>query len=167
MTNIYHATPYDISATGFYFKTLEDYTEQAATHRNEYGDPVEEYEIQFIDGDNCALFRALNVDQANLAQWFGSFEDLEGDEAIKALYLAEDLHCTMNNLLDKLDDVMLYEGTAQDYCWDYLQDCGILEQIPEHLRFYFDDEAYARDMVLNGDITEFRADNTDYIVWGC
>ncbi|WP_417433815.1 antirestriction protein ArdA [Kiloniella sp.] len=52
------------------------------------------------------------------------------------------------------------------YCWDYLQDCGILEQIPEHLRFYFDDEAYARDMDLNGDITEFRADNTDYIVWG-
>ena len=61
---------------------------------------------------------------------------------------------------------MLYEGKAKDYCWDYLQDCGIFEQISEYFRFYFYDEAYARDMVLNVDIAEFCADNTDYIVWG-
>ena len=48
MTNIYHTTPYDISATGFYFSTYDEYAEKAASHRNEHGDPVEEYEIQFI-----------------------------------------------------------------------------------------------------------------------
>lgn len=36
MTNIYHATPYDISVAGFYFKNYAEYTAKAATHRNEY-----------------------------------------------------------------------------------------------------------------------------------
>ena len=52
MTNIYHATPFDISAAGFYFSTYEDYLEKSASNRNEYCDPVEEYEILFIDGNN-------------------------------------------------------------------------------------------------------------------
>ena len=90
MTNTYHATPYDISAAGFYFKDYDDYNTQAATHKNEYGDPVEEYEIQFIDGDNYKLFSALSVNQANLKQWFDDYENLDGEEYIKAIYLAED-----------------------------------------------------------------------------
>lgn len=167
MTNSYHATSYDISAAGFYFKDFEEYTAKAAAHRNEYGEPVEEYEIQFIDGDNYKLFGELNVSQANLEQWFDDFEELDGDEAIKAIYLAEDLHCTMDDLLDKLEDVMLFEGTAEEYVDQYLEDCGILDQIPEQLQYYFDSKAYARDMLINGDITELSIDNTDYIVWGC
>ena len=43
-----HAQPYDISASGFYFDSLEDYQAKAAKARNDYGDPVEEFEIQFI-----------------------------------------------------------------------------------------------------------------------
>lgn len=92
MTNIYHATPYDISAMGFYFSSYEDYEQQAKRHTNANGNPVEEYEIQFIDGDNCKLFEALNVNQANLKQWFDDFEDLDGEGFIKALYLADDLN---------------------------------------------------------------------------
>lgn len=30
---------------------------------------------------------------------------------------------------------------------------GILEEIPEHLRYYFDYEKYKRDLELGGDIT--------------
>ena len=37
MTNTYHATPYDISAAGFYFTDYEDYLEKSASLRNEYG----------------------------------------------------------------------------------------------------------------------------------
>ena len=88
MPNIYHATPYDISATGFYFETLDECRERASRHRNEYGDPVEEYEIQFIDGDNYELFKAIGVNQANLPLWFDQFEDLDEDEAARAIYLA-------------------------------------------------------------------------------
>lgn len=166
MTNEYHAAAYDISATGFYFSNYEDYTDKAAKHRNEYGDPVEEYEIQFIDGDNHRLFSALRINQANLKQWFDNYEELCDEELIKAIYLAEDQHCTMNEILDKLDDVVLFEGTAVEYAESYLEDTGLLDQIPENLRFYFDTESFARDMILNGDVTELSFDGTDYVVWG-
>ena len=79
MTNIYHATSYDISASGFYFKTYDEYLDQSVKHRNDYGDPVEEYEIQFIDGDNYRLFGSLGINQANLDKWFSDFEELETD----------------------------------------------------------------------------------------
>ena len=38
-----------------------------------------------------------------------------------------------------------------------------LSEMPKNIRLYFDVEAFAHDMVLNGDITELRI---DYIVWG-
>jgi len=167
MTNTYHATPYDISATGFYFNTYDEYLDKSASHRNEYGDPVEEYEIQFIDGNNYKLFEAIGVNQANLKQWFDDFEDLDGDDLIKAIYLAEDMGYLNDSILERLDDVMLFEGTAIQYAESYIEDTGLLDQMPENLQYYFDTEAFARDMVLGGDITELRVDGTDYIVQAC
>lgn len=154
MTNIYHATPYDISAVGFYFSTFEDYLEKSASHRNEYRDPVEEYKIQFIDGENYALFSAIGVNQANLKLWFDEYEHLDEDDAVKAIYLAEHLSCSADEVLGHLDDVHLFEGTPLEYAESYIEDTGLLNEIPEHLRYYFDTEAFARDMVLGGDISE-------------
>jgi hypothetical protein len=166
MENLYHATPYDISATGFYFKTYEDYTNQAATHRNEYGDEVDEFEIQYIDGDNYELFKALSVNQANLEQWFDEFENLDGEDLIKAIYLASDLNYDIGDILSSLDDVYLFEGTAEEYADDYLESTGTLDQIPENLRFYFDVALFARDMLWGGDISEVTIAGTDYIAQG-
>lgn len=167
MTNQYHATPYDISATGFYFTSYDEYVEKAASHKNAYGDPVEEYEIQFIDGDNCELFKAIGVNQANLEQWFDDFEDMDDDDAVKVIYLTEHLgYSNPSDLLDKLDDVCLFEGTAEEYAWDYIEETGMLNDMPENLRYYFDTESFARDLVLGGDITEARINGTDYVIWG-
>ena len=71
MTHLY-AQPYDISATGFYFKSAEEYEKNVKALRNEYGDPVEEFEIQFIDGDaiDCDLAEAIGLNQVNLARFF-------------------------------------------------------------------------------------------------
>jgi hypothetical protein len=44
MTQLF-AQPYDISATGFYFETEEEFTSKASALRNGYGDQVEEFEI--------------------------------------------------------------------------------------------------------------------------
>ena len=167
MTNQYHATPYDISATGFYFSTYEEYVEKAATHKNEYGEPVEEYEIQFIDGDNHQLFKALQVNQANLNQWFDDFEELDEDDCNKATYLAEySGYSDMNDILSNMDDVMLFEGTAEEYAEQYIEDTGMLNDMPKNLRYYFDTEAFARDMVLGGDVSVVEVNGTNYVAWG-
>lgn len=42
--------------------------------------PVEEYELQYIDGDNHRLFDALGISQATLAAWFTLLEALDEDE---------------------------------------------------------------------------------------
>ncbi len=165
--NIYHATPYDISAAGFYFKTYEEYLEKTAHHTNDYGDPVEEFEIQFIDGDNYELFNALRVCQASLELWFADFEDLDGYDLIRATYLAEYTGYEADDIQHRLDDIHLFEGTAQEYVEQYIEDTGILDQIPEHLRFYFDVERFTNDMLLGGDITEVTIQNTNFIVQEC
>lgn len=162
MTHLYHATPYDISAQGFYFSDYESYEEQAAKHRNAYGELVEEYEIQFIDGDNHQLFKALSVNQATLKQWFDELEELEGLDYCKAVYLSEEGY-SAEQILERMDDVMIYEGEATDYAYELLEETGMLNEIPESLRFYFDIEAFARDLLLNGDISAFELDGSHYV----
>ena len=164
MSNIYHATPYDITAAGFFFHDYEEYMAKAKTHRNEAGDPVEEYEIQFIDGENYTLFDRLGVNQTNLEQWFDDFEDINGDDYIKAVFMAEYLGDDMDTILGRVDDIHLFEGTAIEYAQQYIDDTGLLAEMPENLQFYFDTGAFARDMVLGGDITEVSIDGTDYII---
>ena len=170
MTNQYHATPYDLSAAGFYFTTYEDYLEKASNHKNEYGDPVEEYEIQFIDSDlpwcNGSLFKTLGINQANLDKWFSDFENMSMEDAVKAIYLSDYVRYDINDILDRMDDITLFKGTAQEYAEYYIDDTGLLDTMPENLRYYFDAEAFARDMVMSGDITEVEINSTQYIAWG-
>jgi len=77
MTTLF-AQPYDISAQGFYFSDFEDYQTKAAKAVNHYGQPVEEFEIQFIDGDDidCELAKAYGVSQANLKSYFSAVDEL-------------------------------------------------------------------------------------------
>ncbi len=170
MTNQYHATPYDISATGFYFNTYEEYTEKASSHKNQYGDVVEEFEIQFIDSDlpwcNGPLFKAIGVNQSNLDTWFHTFEDMCREDAVKSIYLSDYTGYDISEIIDRLDDIILFQGTAKAYAEEYIEDTGLLNDMPENLRYYFDTEAFAKDMVLSGDITEVEINNVHYIAWG-
>ncbi|MGB1096143.1 MAG: antirestriction protein ArdA, partial [Paracoccaceae bacterium] len=81
MTTLY-ANPYDISASGFYFETAEDYHAKAKALRNDYGEPVEEFEIEFIDGDeiDCALAKAWGLCQSNFASFFDACEDWDEEQ---------------------------------------------------------------------------------------
>lgn len=56
---------------------------------------------------------------------------------------------------DKFQDCYRGEFSSwEDMVEQLLEDTGELNQIPEHLRNYFDYQAYARDMRLGGDICE-------------
>lgn len=49
---IFYAQPYDIAALGFYFEDAETYLAKINAITNEYGEQVEEFELQFIDGND-------------------------------------------------------------------------------------------------------------------
>ena len=81
------AQPYDINEMGFYFESFDDYKEKADKLRNSSGQPVEEFEIQLIEGASidCDLFNALQVHQGDIEAFFEAFDNWTDDEKIKVI----------------------------------------------------------------------------------
>lgn len=160
------AHPYDQAACGFYFTSLENYELETANHVNKHGEPVEEYEIQFINGTDeaCTFARLANPNQGDLASWFDGLEQFEGlndMQQVVLAYLMEDLHRSISDALDIVDDVIIIEGTATDWATDYVNECC---ELPQFALDYFDYEAFGRDADLNGDISTFRHEGSDYVI---
>lgn len=153
MTTFY-AQPYSLEHTGFYFDSLEQY-ETGMQQLEERG--CEEVEIQFIDGEGhlAALAKATDIGQGDVALWFEVLEDLDETAAIQMSFLLEDIGYGLSEALERYDEVCLYEGQASDFAYELYE---ASYDIPEHLRLYIDYEAIARDMKINGDITELRHD---------
>ncbi|MGB0696266.1 MAG: hypothetical protein ACPGOY_11495 [Rhodospirillaceae bacterium] len=93
-----HAQPYDISASGFFFETAEQYQDRAAACRNDFGQPVEEFEIQFIDGEalDCALAQAWGINQANFPAYLEALDDWDEDRKRRYIIAVGEAATTMN-----------------------------------------------------------------------
>ena len=141
------AVPYDTSAPAFYFNSLEDYQQQYAKQL-----PVEEYEMQFIDGDNPQLFNEALICQASIDVWFDALKDVQddSDHGIAIRYLLS-LGYSLSEALDHADDVQVYRGKASDFAYDLYSDTDI----QPHLLNYIDYNAIARDLELGGELDEF------------
>ena len=162
-----HAQPYDISATGFYFRSLEEYQQKSKNHKNNYGDEVEEYELQFIDGDDldCDLFKALSIHQGNFHHYFTACEDWDEDQKIKVIIAVGEAGYNFNPESGDPDDfdIDLYElDTLRDLAEQFIEE-GLFGEIPENIRFYLDYDAIARDLsveygetVINGQTIIYR-----------
>ena len=79
MTTTLFATPYNISANGFFFTNLEDYESKSSSLLDAYGNTVEEFSIELIDSDDSDLFLACNINQSNLNVWYDEAELLQDD----------------------------------------------------------------------------------------
>lgn len=155
------AQPYNMDACGFYFHSAEEFEAKAEALRDRYGNPVEEFEIQFINGDDAELFEACGIGQANLSVWFDDIEGMDEREKIALCFLAGALGYSLDNAMDKVEDVILFHGDAQEAAEELFDEC-YAHAIPENLRFYFDMEKFARDLEIGGDFNEFRYDGSTY-----
>ncbi|MFM0298719.1 antirestriction protein ArdA [Paraburkholderia sediminicola] len=162
--NSYFACPYNIDATGFYFHSLEEYLQRSVQCADSFGNLVEEFEIQFIDGGaaDAQLFEALDVNQASLSRWFDCVDELSAEAKAAVFYLASQCGQTAEDALDNAKDVILREGEIADAAADQFDE--IYSELPQGVRMYVDIEAYARDCRLNGDLDEFDFDGTTYSV---
>ncbi len=164
MTNLY-AQPYDISAHGFYFESVEDYTTRASKLLNSYGDQVEEFEIQFIDGEgiDCQLFEALSVSQCNLEAYFEAVENWDEDQKIKVIIAVGEVGYKFNLGKDSPDDfdVTLYQVATMRELAEQFFDEGMFGDIPDAIQSYIDYDAIARDLKM--DYSEITIDGTRYI----
>jgi len=161
--NTFFAQPYNTDAIGFYFDTLEAYTEKSENLLDAFNNPVEEFEFQFIDGDDCELFSACGINQANLSVWFETIAELSDHEKTALYYLCSFSGYTLVDAMEKLDEVNLSECTLKDAAADLFDEI-YLHDIPQQVRNYINYDQFAHDCQLNGDFHEFQFNGT---TWTC
>ncbi len=151
MTTLY-AQPYDISATGFYFETVQQYEEHAAKAVNDYGEPVEEFEIQFIDGEaiDAALAKAWEISQGNIAAYLEAVEDWEYHSKVRFI-IAMEQGIRFDPAADDIDllDVDIHSAETLRELAEQFVDDGYYGDIPEALSGYIDYDAIARDLAMD------------------
>lgn len=102
---------------------------------------------------------------------FGEYPDLE---AVLSYALAVEEHGeAWEAYVEHLGDYATAEGfedaymgcydSPEDWAWDFVESCGVLDSVPENLRCYFDFEKYAREAELGGDISFVRMDGDTYV----
>ncbi|MCK4945003.1 MAG: antirestriction protein ArdA [Alphaproteobacteria bacterium] len=164
MTQLY-AQPYDISANGFYFESMEEYDSKYAKCKNDFGGQVEEFEIQFIDGEeiDAALFKALDIHQGNSDAFFTACEEWNEDQKIKVIIAVGECGYSFDLYKDDPDnfDIELYElDNLKDLAEQFIEE-GLFGEIPESIQSYLDCDAIARDLGM--DYSEIRLNGQNYI----
>lgn len=128
----------------------EDFIEACQELHSDEDDP----ELMFADYEEIpeGYISESYVDEA-LWEWLDLDDD---DREIVYLYQAQiDEHASIEDILEA------YCGQAdseEEYAEQLVEELGYLEQLPEHLRNYFDYEAFARDIFIT-DYTFVRDDN--------
>jgi antirestriction protein len=127
---------------------LEDYADKDAfleacreLHKDE-SDP--ELMFQDFEGFPRSLYSESSINEA-IWEWL---ELDEGDRELLAVYQEHidesgDIETARESFLGKFD-------SAEDWAAQFLDDTGMLSEVPESLRNYIDFEAYARDAGYNG-----------------
>lgn len=157
MTTFY-AQPYNIDASGFYFDSAKAYAKKATTNRDRFGMPVEEYEIQFINGDDTdqLLAKALPINQATINRFFELAETWEDHEKIRVYIAVCECGYSFDAASEDVDglDVDLYEVDSLKELAEQFVDDGLFGEIPDHLARYIDLEAIARDLSFDYAMTD-------------
>lgn len=165
MTNLF-AQPYDISASGFYFKTAEEFQTQSKGLRNDYGDPVEEYEIQFIDGEqiDCELAQAFCLNQVNFAEYLECVDEWNDDQKTRYIIANGECGYGFNPKAENIDnlEIDIYHVSNLKQLAEQFVDEGLYGDIPQALEFYIDHEAMARDLSADYSMTEIAGNCLAY-----
>ena len=146
---MFHAQPYSTEYQGFYFESAEQYNDNM---KRLYKLGCEEVEIQFIDGDDhlCQLASSMNISQCDIELWFDTLENMHNYETQQIIFLLG-LGYSIKDALDRYIEVSIFYGTKRDYAIEIIEE---IYDIPQNLLFYIDYDAIARDMEINGEITE-------------
>ena len=159
MKTLLYATPYNLAAQGFYFTNMDDYEAKSKCHLDAYGNLVEEYEMQYINGDDAALFNVCNINQANLSQWFDDIEFLQDHEKVSLYYLVAIAGYSLDQAVDKIDDPSIATSTLRDAAEELFDECYL---VSDATSYYIDYDKFARDCRMGGDLVEFEYANTTY-----
>ena len=120
-------------------------------YTDECRNPYEEYFITDYETDinGLEVGEYSNLDELNeIAETLEDLDEYE-KEVVKVL-LGEGYE--LNDAMEKKDDCMIYYNCNDmtDVAEQYIEEVGLLHDVPDHLRNYFDFNAYGRDMSFEG-----------------
>ena len=166
MSTILYAQPYDISAEGFYFRNGEEYDRQAAGLKNEYGQPVEEFEIQFIDGEliDCELAKAIGINQVNFRRFNELVDEWVDHEKTRFIIAVVECGYAFDIEADDIDqlDVDIYEEDClKDLAVRFVED-GLYGEVPKAFVFYINYDAIGRDLSVDYSETTIAGERLIY-----
>ena len=133
------------------YSCKQDFYEACAELHSDEADP----EYMFQDHEDIPKFF---VGESYLSDDIWSYMDCAMDDEVKAAYVEA------RDRWDEEDCESSYIGEFRSFTElaEYLVDeQGTLNDIPEHLQYYFDYEAYGRDIRLSGDVVE----ENGYFFW--
>jgi len=147
MTTLY-ANPYDITYTGFYFDSTDQFNQELSQAH------YEEVEIDYIDGANPKLFQAADIHQGNVDLWFDELDQYsdDGHEAISISYLLD--FYDIEEAIKRHDEVIIYRGSIADYAAELVEDVYPLDELPDIIKHHIDYDSIARDLELNSEVAE-------------
>lgn len=120
-------------------------------YTDECGNPYEEYFITDYETDIHGLKVNEYSNLEELNELTETLEDLDEyeREVVEAL-ISEGYE--LEEALEKKDDCIVYCDCHDmtDVAMEYVEETGLLHDVPDHLRNYFDFEAYGRDMGYEG-----------------
>lgn len=165
MTQLF-AQPYDISANGFYFESLEEFKSNAVIAKNDYGDPVEEFEIQFIDGENidCDLANAWGINQVNIGPYFDAVENWDDHDKTVFIIAVGEAGYSFDPATVSADefDIDVYHVETMKELAEQFVDEGLFGDIPDHLTNYIDMDAIAHDLAFDYSETQIAGERLIY-----
>ena len=130
-------------------KTLEaigisDEPDENGVYYEEYF--ITDYETEF-DGVKVGEYDSID-DLNELAEILDDLD--ENEKEIVSAIMGEGY--SLDNAIDKKDDVMIFYNCSNmtEVAEQYAEEVGLLDSIPENLRYYFDFEAFGRDMSFEG-----------------
>ena len=147
-----HAQPYDVSATGFYLETTEEFEAKSAANRNDCGDPVEEYEIQFIDGEDidCELAKAIGLTQANFKDYLNCVDAWDDWQKVLVIIAVGECGFDFDPDVDPNhhDIDIYYVDSLRDLAHQFVDE-GLFGDISENIKIYLDYDAIAGDLGMD------------------
>jgi antirestriction protein len=166
MTITLFAQPYDISAKGFYFRNAEAYEVLATEAVNDYGQKVEEFEIQFIDGEDIdtALAKAWSLSQCNFAAYLDAVEDWDEDRKRRYIIAVGECGYSHDQVADDPDgaEIDIYEANTLRELAETFVDEGLFGEVPESFQHYIDYDAIARDLSMDYAVTTIAGQTLIY-----
>ena len=143
---------YDITANGFYFEDSEDYKRGIDTIRNSCGQFVEEFEIQFIDGDliDAEFAKVFDLNQANILKFMELAHTWEEPEKLRYIIYVGEGGGEFDAETDDpaFIDVDIYGvETLRELAEQFVEDGFFGDSIMPMIR-YFDYDAFARTLAM-------------------